>query len=432
LFYKITIVKVGYEPMFKYKNNKMLMNITSLGTATLINALLSFVVGIITRNILGPEQYGYWLTVSIIFIFIPIFQMGTLNAMNREIPYFIARKDYKKANEVREVVFAFIFTIPLLLVIILFITSVILCFTEIKSEYKTGLLFAALIAVLTYLSGYAETYYKSKQNFKTASMLLSIKSISQSIITIITVLIFGYLGLYLGMLFSLLVQIIIAREIFPRNISIVNTSVRYMQLIKIGFPILIVGLVWSIMTAIDRIIISIFLNTEDLGNYGIGILVFNALMLFPQVTSQVFYPKIVELVSLREFAKIKQFYWKTNIILAVVMLFIVLLGYLLLPIFVFRFMPEYINGIKAAQILLIGVYPLTLVNLAANYFNSTNNQKTYLAIQLFTILINVLLSIIFIMFDKSIISVALATSITFTIYSFIMNISFLIKIRKIK
>lgn len=406
------------------------MSIASLGTASVINAGLSFLVGIITRNLLGPEQYGYWLTVSIIFIFIPLFQMGTLNAMNREVPYYLARKDYKAVSEVRDAVFSFIFTIPLFLVFVLIVTSGILFFTDIIYEYKIGLLFTALIAVLTYLSDYAETYFKSQQNFKKASSLLSIRSISQSIATIILVYFFGYLGLYLGLLISLLIQIYVARNIFPNKYKIKSTSFNYKRLIKIGFPILVVGLVWSIMTAVDRIIISIFLNPEDLGNYGIGMLVFNAVMLFPQVTSQVFYPRIVELVSLSEYPKIKKFYWKANSILAFIMLCVVTVGYFVLPFFITRFMPDYIEGIKAAQILLIGIYPLTLVNIAANYFNSTNNQKIYLAIQLFTILLNVLLSIIFIIIYKSIISVALATSITFAIYSIIMNIFFWIKINK--
>ena len=413
----------------KYKSNKLLLNITSLGSATFINAVLSLFLGIITRNILGPEQYGYWLTVSLVFTFIPIFQLGTLNAMNREVPYFLVRKDFKRVQEIRETVFSFIFTIPFLLVLILLLVSVIMFFLNINFEYKIGFLFVSFIAWCTFLSNYVEMYYKSDQNFKKVSQLISVKSISQSVLTVILVYFIGYIGLYLGLLLALLIEIFMANKIFPK-FNKKYRFVDYKKLIKIGFPILLVGLVWSIMIATDRMIITAFMSPLDLGNYGVGMMVFNALMLFPQVISQVTYPKVVGFVSKGDFSEIKRFYWKVNKLLAIIMLIIVIVGYLALPFFITWFMPVYTEGIKAAQILIIGIYPLTLVNMAANYFNSTNNQKTYLLIQIMSITLNVLLSIIFLSFYKSITSVALATSLSFIIYSILMNTFFWVKIRK--
>lgn len=413
----------------KYKNNKLLNNIASLGSATLLTAALSFVLGVITRNILGPEQYGYWLTVSLIFTFTPLFQFGILNAMNREVPFYLARNDFNRVQRIRETVFSFIFTFPLLLVVLLLISSGVLFITEIRIEYKVGLLLASLIAGFTYLSDYAEMYYKSAQNFNKASKLISIKSISQSILTILLVYFIGYIGLYLGMLLSLLIECFMAKGIFPK-LKVKYKLSEYGQLIKTGLPILIVGLVWSIMIGTDRIIISIYMAPKDMGNYGVGMMVFNAVMLFPQVLSQVFYPKVVELVSTGDFFEIKRFYMKVNKLLAIIMLIFVIIGYFLLPYFITWFMPKYIQGIMVGQILIIGVYPLTLVNIAANYFNSTNNQKTYLLIQVMSILLNVLLCITFIHFNKSINSVALATSISFTFYSIIMNLIFWLKIKQ--
>ncbi|WP_246097002.1 lipopolysaccharide biosynthesis protein [Psychrobacillus soli] len=409
-------------------NNKILINIASLGTATLINAVLAFVLGIVTRNILGPEQFGYWLTVSLIFTFIPLFQLGTFNAMNREIPFFLVRKDYKRVIEIRETVFSFIFTIPLLLVLLLIVSSLITFFTQIKIEYKMGLLLGSIISGFTYLSGYVDMYYKSEQNFKRASTLISIKSMSQTIITVILVFFYGYIGLYLGMLFSLLIHTFMGKKVFPK-IKSLHTIYEYKRLVKIGFPILIVGIIWSIMIAIDRIIISIFMTPKDLGNYGVGMMVFSTMMLFPQVISQVMYPKIVELVSIGDYSKIKRLYWKVNTILAISMIFVMIIGYILLPYFITWYMPEYNDGIRAAQLLLMGLYPLTLVNLAAAYFNSTDNQKVYMAIQVVSILINIALSIVFLYFNKSITSVAIATSISFIIYSILMNTVFLLKIK---
>lgn len=411
------------------KTNPILRNLTSFGSATLLNAVLAFIANIITRNLLGPEQYGYWLTVSLIFTFAPLLQLGTLNAMNREVPYYIARKNMKKVQEIRESVFSFMYTIPLYSIVLFLGISIVLFFTDIKYEYKIGLLFAIFIAGLTFLSGYVEMYYKSNQNFGRASWLISVKSISQSLLTIGFVYFWGYIGLYFGMLIALFLEVFLVKGILPKAKKTQPFS-EYKELIKIGFPILFVGILWTVMIATDRLVISLFMTAEELGYYGVGLFVFSTMMLFPQVIGQVYYPKIVELVSIEKIAEIKRLFWSINKKLAVLMGFIVGVGYFLMPYFIRWFLPEYIQGTAAAQILLIGTYPLTLVGVAANYFNSTKNQKVYMMIQLFTIFLNILLSILLLYIRDSINSVAIATSISFIVYFILMNVFFLKKINQ--
>ncbi|SFC52481.1 Membrane protein involved in the export of O-antigen and teichoic acid [Bacillus sp. OV322] len=413
----------------KLLKNDTLSNITSLGAATLTNALLSFLIGVLTRNILGPEQYGYWVSVTLIFTFTPLFHLGTLNAMNRQVPFFLARNDLKKVQEIRESVFSFLFTVPIYIIVLLLFTSIFMSFSDIPNEYKSGLFLVTVIVFFSYLSNYVEMYFKSQQDFKKTSKLVSIRSITQSVLTLSFVVWFGYLGMYLGMLLALIIQVFIARKVIPFKRKKGNSS-NFKELIKVGFPILLVGIVWGITIASDRFIITIFMTPQDLGNYSVGMFVFSTVMLFPQVLDQIFYPEIVSLVSKNKVIEVKKLYFKVNKILALIMLGIVICGYFLLPYFIKWYMPEYNEGIKTAQILLFGVYPLTLVGIAANYFNSTDNQKVYVSIQLFCILLNVILSIVFLHYVYSISSVALATSISFFIYCILMNIVFLIKIRK--
>ncbi|MDQ0221218.1 hypothetical protein ELQ35_18470 [Peribacillus cavernae] len=404
----------------KIRQNKMIDNILSLGSATLLSAILTFLVGVATRNILGPEQYGYYLTISLAFTFIPLLQLGTLNAMNREVPFYLARQDGKRAQEIRNSTFSFLFTVPLLSVFLLILGSICLFFIGIDMEYKTGILFTSFISIFLFLTGYIEMYYKSEQNFRVASKLMFIKSVSQCVLTLILVLWIGYEGLYIGMLLALMIEVLVGRKSF-QNIRFIFDIEKYKQLIKVGFPILLVGLVWSLMIAIDRIIIAIMMTPEDVGNYGVGMLVFSTMMLLPQVIGQVFYPKIVELVSQKKYLEIKKYHRKVNKNLAVVMAIIVFAGYFSIPFFIEWFMPEYVKGTQAAQILILGIYPLTLVGFAANYFNSINNQKKYITIQTITILINITLSITFLQLNFNISSVAIASAMSFTFYFLLMN-----------
>lgn len=411
----------------KLKQNKIIENILSLGSATLISAIFTFLVGVATRNILGPEQYGYYLTISLAFTFIPLFQLGTLNAMNREVPFYLARHDQKKVEEIRSLTFSFQFTLPLTATVLFLMTAVCLFFFDVDSEYQSGILLTAFVSFFLFLSGYVEMYYKSEQNFRVASRLMFIKSISQSILTLILVIWMGYNGLYIGMLVALIVEVYIGRKSFKDAQYIYNKK-KYQELIKTGFPILLVGIVWSIVIAIDRLIIAITMSTKDLGNYGVGMLIFSSMMLLPQIIGNVMYPKIVELVSLKEYEKIKKYFWKTNIFLAIAMLLIIIIAFFTVPFFITSFMPQYIESVRAAQFLIIGIYPLTLVGFSANFFNSIKSQKIYILIQLITIFCNIIISICLLRVNHSIDSVAIGTSSSFFIYAALMNFYFFKKI----
>jgi len=408
----------------RIKENNIVGNIFSFGSATLLSAGLSFVVGVLTRNMLGPEQYGYWLTVSMLFSFVPLFQLGTVNAMNRDVPFYLARKDYMRAQEIKNLTLSFIFTLPLFLVVIFLVISGLSFFIDISYEYQIGFLLASFISFFIFLSAYVEMYYKSEQNFKMASKLVSVKSVSQSLITLLFIYFIGYEGLYIGMLLALIIEVIMGRKSF-QGFKFQFDLNEYKKLIKTGFPILLVGLIWSILIASDRLIITIFMTPEDLGTYGVGMLIFNSMMLLPQVIGQVLYPKIVELVSKEKYDEIKRLYWKVNKILAITVGLIVVAGYFLFPIFINYFMSDYKEGVKAGQILILGIYPLTLVGFAANYFNATNNQKIYINILILIILLNIIISLLFLLWKNDISSVAIGTSIAYFLYFLFMNIFFL-------
>ncbi|UOE55163.1 lipopolysaccharide biosynthesis protein [Cytobacillus oceanisediminis] len=168
-------------------------------------------------------------------------------------------------------------------------------------------------------------YYKSVQNFHIVSKLIFIKSTSQSVLTLLLVILVGYEGLYIGILLSLIIEVYFGRHSF-KNIQLIFNIKKFIHLIKIGFPILLVGVVWSLMIASDRLIISLLMSPEDVGNYGVGMLIFSTMMLIPQVVGQVLYPKIVENVSLNKYKEIKKYYLQVNKILAIFMGLVVFIG----------------------------------------------------------------------------------------------------------
>ncbi|MEC2159773.1 oligosaccharide flippase family protein [Virgibacillus halodenitrificans] len=411
----------------------VLSSIFSFGSATLISSALSFVLGIVSRNILGPEQYGYWVSLSMAFTFIPLLQLGVLNAMNREIPYYFARNSIEEVNQIRQKTFSYLITFPTFIMLLLLLISIFTYNSNVASEYKIGLIFISFIGMLLFLSAYVEMYYKSIQDFKNASKLIVVKGVTQSLLSIIFILQHGFIGLFLGVMVALIIEILMGRQAFKKMKFVFDFRLQnYVPLIKIGFPILMVGLIWSVLIATDKIILTIMMDSSALGNYSVALLVFSSMMLLPQVISQVYYPKIVTMVSKEEHQQIKQSYKRVNLVLLVISVLIVAFGLLLLPSVIRLLMPEYEAGVVSAQILSVGLIPLTLVNYSANYFNATHNQKLYIKILLLCIVVNILVSTILLLIFPDISMVAIGTSVSFFLYFILMNTFFWVIIRKVK
>src|SRR5690606_15364378 len=127
---------------------------------------------------------------------------------------------------------------------------------------------------------YIEMYYKSIQDFKSVSKLITIKGVAQSVFSIAFIVLYGFSGLFLGMISALLIEIIIGRKAFRKTKLTLNFKVQvYVPLIKVGFPILMVGLIWSILTMTDKLILTLMMDSTALGNYSVALLVFSTMML---------------------------------------------------------------------------------------------------------------------------------------------------------
>ena len=86
-------------------------------------------------------------------------------------------------------------------------------------------------------------------------------------------------------------------------------------------------------------------------------------------------------------------------------------------------MPQYTQGIKAAQVLIFGVYFISLVGTYANFLNSSNNHWKYLKIIITAILINIIVNYIFIRYGGNIDSISIATSISNFCYLLFLSYS---------
>jgi O-antigen/teichoic acid export membrane protein len=193
------------------------------------------------------------------------------------------------------------------------------------------------------------------------------------------------------------------------------------RLITIGFPIMSAGLLFALLTSIDRWVILRYNGVEALGQYTLAILSVSILSLLPAVISQQLYPRMAFLYgSTGEKRSLLPIVLRQSLASTGVTLPLIAAAFLLMPFLVETFLPDYAAGIRAARIVLVGLAFLPLAGGFGNYLNTVGRQVIYLAIISAAILLNLVLDIIFVKNGMGINGAAMGAAITYFIYSLVL------------
>lgn len=239
---------------------------------------------------LGPTEYGVWATMLLVITYFGNIHFGILNALNREIPFYRAKGDD-----------CFVQTIKAagLKTVVIMILLFFLCAMAYGGiSHNKSVHIETLIALTLFFS--ALQVYQFFQNILRSEIMFNAASIQQGITGIIIVsitlpclFIWKLNGLMVGYALSYLVG-----AFFLRGFDIVsilgikiNTQLLY-RLIKIGFPIMIVGFLYAVITSVDRWMVVAWLGKEEMGYYSFAYNIFMGGMLFLNLLATQFYPRL--------------------------------------------------------------------------------------------------------------------------------------------
>jgi O-antigen/teichoic acid export membrane protein len=130
-----------------------------------------------------------------------------------------------------------------------------------------------------------------------------------------------------------------------------------------------------------------------LGHYTLAIVAFGAASLVPQVVSQLSYPRMGHAFGrLGDAGELRRLARRQSLQSLGVTLPAIVLLWLALPALATRFLPEYVEGVGAARILLLGVAAYASAIGPANLLVTTGHQRLYLTLQAASVALNGLLS----------------------------------------
>lgn len=390
--------------------------------STVVTSIFSFFYSVYARKYVVPSEYGIFVASNILLLYFNYLQLGTLNSLNRDYTQLLGAGKINEAKRLKSSTFVFIVSIYSLAFLIITMFVLVYFKGDFLNHYAFGYMSNALISLFIAVDSYSTNIVRMEGNYNYSAFVGIIKTIVAIVSGIFFVQMYGYYGLYIMPFSASLMSIILNSRISICGIRLKFNIEDNIESIKTGFPLLINSLLWTMMMSVDKFVILILMTVEDLGVYSVALLGFSTMVLIPQTISQVFYFKISKLYGeTGSIAVLIDSTLRYSKLISIISSFASIIVYFLLPIFIRIVMPQYIHGIVAAQILIIGVSIYSTTILYGNIFTILKMNYQLIKNSVILFIFNVLFSFSFCLaFGKNIENVAIGTSLSYAIYSFML------------
>jgi O-antigen/teichoic acid export membrane protein len=373
-----------------------------------------FVVNTAAARVLGPTAYGIWNGLALILLYGPSLHLGVLNAMNRDVPLYHGKGEEKKVESVRQTAFGVMLVSSLLAGLCLIVVSHWASFPPlVKSSIR--LMGLALLIQHAYI--YFQMYLTSAIRFDLMSLQQVVFALLLPAITIPLTIYSGLHGFIIGqVLTTLVISILIARLVsFRPRFRFRSQEIK--RMIAVGFPIMAAGLLYEVFSTLDRWAILAYLGAEQLGYYSLAIIVSGVVRVLPRAVAQQIYPRMAKRYGETGNLKALKPLILREFILGTAVTICAVVGVsLLFPPFVRAFLPAYVSGIPAMNIVLWGLLFGAVGSGFGDFFNVVGKQMYYLGVQAVVIPIGFGINVALVKIGLGIEGVAWGTALNNLVY----------------
>jgi len=378
-----------------------------------------FFGSMLVARLLGPATLGMWQALQLALIYGLFLHWGLANGLNREIPFVAGTGDRPTVDHLRNVGFTMTLLNALIIVAVYAIAIAICrgCGVAMPAGLGTVLVLAGCIFVLEQLYQYFEIIIRSDHNFSLLGRLRFYKIVADISAAVVLVAVLGFIGRVWAHCGMFVVILIIGINRFGYRVRFAFDVGTARRLVRIGLPIMLVGLVFTLLTTIDSVMVVRFLGRTALGYYTIGLMAVGFVYLFPLVINEVLYPRMCERYGeTREVAALKSLVLEPVLILSHVFPVFLAAVYVVIPLAVSLLLPAYVPGIPAAQVLVLGIFFASVAVTFGNFLNTIDQQRVNLMFQILFFMIAVTADYTAIRSGGGIITVAFVTGIVYLLY----------------
>jgi len=397
------------------EERKVLNQSALLYVSEYISIFFKFGSGFLIAKFLGPALYGLRTLFGLVLEYQYFSHLGTLSAMQREVPYFRGRKDEKGAEHIINNVFGVNFLYSLVACAILIFVALCLKQNNYERIYVDFVIFLSLYIVVNKIGDFYRTKLIVDKRAFLIGKVTVLYGCVNALACVTLVYYFGLRGLFLGLLIGSVVKVAFM-VINVGQIPAIQLSGKVIWgLLKVGFPIMLTGLMFILFRSIDRVMIAAMLSKEMLGYFAIGTIVSGLIYSsISEIIRVIFFPRLMEkLGKTGDIRQIKEYLVEPTVLVAYFIPFLVGALFLGIHLPLKYFVPEYLPSINVTQILILGSFFFSVLSMPLLICIASNRQVKIVFLTFSAIVLNAVLSYSFIHWGWGIEGVAIGTAISY-------------------
>ena len=321
--------------------------------------LLSLITSFVRAKLLAPELYGIWVLVKTFPAYGAHLHLGTQAAMYYRLPQHIANGEHSHIAATEATSLWGTIAINLLFCIAIVASVVTFDFGD---ELEIGLLLACPLILITAYYQHINNRFKGMRLFNKLAVSHYLFALFSLPVTALLTWLYGLIGVLIALSLSFIATLVYLlrghQAWWP--ISDFKRSV-FVDLIRMGFPIVLLSIITTFMMTGDRFLIVYHLEASDLGLYGLAVIVIQTVLKVPSVSREVIEPEtMAQAHNHREIAYFDRFYGAPLLYIAFLVPALIGSAAFTLGPVLRLVLPDYVDVVPTAQILLWGAYFLAL------------------------------------------------------------------------
>lgn len=345
--------------------------------ARTMSLLISFLRSLVIPGLLGPLSYGIWKSLSMIQTYAQFGDLGARAALRREIPFYAGKGDIARMSASRDVAFL----VNNLSILIAAAATVAAALLIEDSAVSRAMFYFLPLLYTAHINSFMEQLLYSRKEFSWMSRLNMWAGVLEAVLAISMTWVLGLPGLILGTATSYVIatwmQLLHIR--FDLHLRW-NWSV-FKELVSVGFPSHLNGLLYNIFLWVDRWLILSFLGLTSFGYYAFGMTINEYLFQFSYQLGNIISPRLVERYSERESIQdLRQMVEVPLIIISRVAPAVLGTVYFASELVVHVMLPKFEPGLLSLQILLVGTFFSSVPRGLSSFFITLRKQTQTVAL----------------------------------------------------
>jgi len=331
---------------------------------------------ILTAKFCEPSSLGLFNAIGLVLGYAPFLQLGILNGLSRELPFYVGKGDHGRVRELASAAQAWAITVGGFVALIMFGVALWEAFRghwRVSAGWGAN---ACAAFALFYGQYYLQFLYRTHGDFAKLA-LFSVAQSALSLLLVSAVWLFGYYGLCLRIAVANFFLLGLLWCWRPLRVPTKWAREHLTHLLKIGAPIFGVGMLYSWWIVLDSTLVLKEMGITALGLYSLVGMTTQAMTLLSQAVSSITYPQMAEQFGRTgKYRDCVRIAIKPCLYLLAGMIPLATAAWWIAPPVILHFLPKYRDAIPAVQWTAVCSIALCLDPLN-NAFNIVKRQDIY-------------------------------------------------------